>query len=142
MTAGNALPAPAPPVNPETRPFWTATTQGELLLKRCDDCAAVVWYPRAICPECTGTTSWFPASGRGTVYSFTVIRRGGAYPGPGAYVLAYVELDEGPRILTNIVDSDPDDPDDLAVGDPVTVVFHPAGPDAALPRFAVTGGAA
>ena len=133
MTA-ESLPAPAPAVNPETQEFWTATAAGRLLLKRCHDCGAVIWYPRAICPECwSPRTEWFPASGRGRVYSYTVNHRGeGAYAGAVPYVLAYVELDEGPRVMTNIVAADAAE---LAVGLPVEVVFHDTGDGSALPRF-------
>jgi uncharacterized OB-fold protein len=92
------LPAPAPDVNPETREYWDATAQGRLLLKRCLDCGSVIWYPRALCPQCASLrTEWFEASGRGRVYSYTLNHRGqGAYSGAGPYVLAYVELDEAP----------------------------------------------
>ena len=129
-----ALPAPAPAVNPETKEFWAATAQGRLLLKRCLDCGSVIWYPRAFCPECASLrTEWFEASGRGHVYSYTVNHRGeGAYAGAVPYVLAYVELDEGPRVMTNLVEVD--EPD-LAVGLPVEVVFHDTGHGSALARF-------
>jgi hypothetical protein len=128
------LPAPAPEVNPETRQFWGATAEGRLLLKRCLDCGSVIWYPRAICPECASLrTEWFPASGRGRVYSYTLNHRGqGAYSGAGPYVLAYVELDEGPRMMTNIVGADAVG---VAVGMRVEVVFHDTGDGTALPRF-------
>jgi uncharacterized protein len=128
------LPAPVPPVNPETQEFWAATARGQLLLKRCLDCGSVIWYPRAFCPECSGLrTEWFEASGRGRIYSYTVNHRGeGAYQGQPPFVLAYVELDEGPRMMTNIVGAEPAD---LSVGAPVTVVFHDTGDGAALPRF-------
>ena len=128
------LPAPPPPVNPETREFWDAATEGRLLLKRCLDCGSVIWYPRAICPDCSSLrTEWFEASGRGQVYSYTVNRRGqGAYAAATAYVLAYVELAEGPRVMTNIVEADEAD---LAVGLHVEVVFHDTGKGTALPRF-------
>jgi hypothetical protein len=128
------LPAPAPAVNPETKEYWDATAQGRLLLKRCLDCGTVIWYPRAYCPQCASlSTEWFPSSGRGQVYSYTVNQRGeGAYAGAVPYVLAYVELDEGPRVMTNIVDADAAD---LAVGLPVEVVFHDTGEGSALPRF-------
>ncbi|HYK68636.1 MAG TPA: Zn-ribbon domain-containing OB-fold protein [Streptosporangiaceae bacterium] len=129
-----SLPAPAPAVNPETREFWDATAQDRLLLRRCRDCGAVIWYPRAICPECASlNTEWFPAAGRGRIYSYTVNHRGeGAYTGLPPFVLAYVELDEGPRLMTNIVGADNAE---LAVGLPVEVVFHDTGDGAALPRF-------
>jgi uncharacterized protein len=135
MNAPDALPAPAPVVNPETKPFWDATAQGRLVLRRCTDCQVVIWYPRSICPECwSGNTEWFEASGRGTVYSYTVNHKGeGPYRDAGPYVLAYVELEEGPRIMTNI------QTDDLAaveIGRRVEVVFSPtADGEAALPRF-------
>lgn len=131
---GTSLPAPAPHVNPETKPYWDATTEGRLLLRRCNACETAIWYPRTLCPECGSfDTDWIEASGRGTVFTFSVNRRGqGAYRGASPYVLAYVELEEGPRMMTNIVDCDVDA---LQIGDPVTVVFHDTGENAALPRF-------
>jgi len=136
-TRARSLPAPAPAVNPETREFWAATAEGRLLLKRCLDCGSVIWYPRTICPECSSMdTEWVAASGRGRVYSYTVNHRGeGAYQDSAPFVLAYVELDEGPRIMTNIVGADDAD---LAVGLPVEVVFHDTGEGSALPRFRPT----
>jgi hypothetical protein len=128
-----ALPAPSPAINPETKPFWDAASEGRLLLKVCQDCGAVIWYPRAICPECAGLTEWFEAAGRGRIYSYTVNQRGeGAYQGLPPFVLAYVELDEGPRMMTNIVGADAAE---LAVGLPVEVVFHTTPDGTALPRF-------
>jgi uncharacterized OB-fold protein len=76
--------------------------------------------------------SWFEASGRGTIYSYTINRRGQGDYRDMAYVVAYVELDEGPRVLTNIVDYDFEK---LEVGQPVQVVFHPTSGGPALPRF-------
>ncbi len=129
-----SLPAPAPAVNPETREYWAATARGRLLLKRCLDCGSVIWYPRALCPDCASTrTEWFAASGRGRVYSYTLNHRGqGAYSGAAPYVLAYVELEEGPRIMTNLVGAEAGA---LAVGLPVEVTFHDTGEGSALPRF-------
>lgn len=133
MTEPRTLPAPAPQVNPETEPFWSAAAQGRLLLKRCPACSAVVWYPRSMCPECGGGgTDWFEASGRGTVYSSTVNHKGeGGYRG-GPYVLAYVELEEGPRVLTNVVGIDPGE---VTIGMPVRAVFAPTDQGTALVRF-------
>jgi uncharacterized OB-fold protein len=132
--SGAGLPAPAPVVSIESRPFWDATAEGRLLLPRCDDCGVTIWYPRAICPQCwSGAVSWFEGSGRGHIYSYTLVSRGqGAYRDAGPYVLAYVELEEGPRIMTNIVDAEPSA---LGIGLPVEVVFHDTGEGAALPRF-------
>ena len=131
------LPAPAPTVLPEVKTFWDATAEGRLLLPKCDDCQAVIWYPRPFCSACgSQNVTWIQASGRGTVYSFTVNRRGTAdlpeYRRSGVYVLAYVELEEGPRMMTNIVDCDPDT---VRVGQPVQLVFHDTGQGTALARF-------
>ncbi len=128
------LPAPAPPVNAETREFWAATADGRLLVKRCEDCDSLIWYPRAICPQCSSLhTEWFEVSGRGSIYSYTVNHRGeGAYQGLPPFVLAYVELDEGPRLMTNIVEAGGAD---LRVGLPVEVVFQDTSDGMALPRF-------
>jgi uncharacterized protein len=136
-TQQHVLPAPAPVVLPEIKTFWDATAEGKLLLPRCRDCNTFIWYPRPFCPECGSLRiTWVEASGRGTVYSYTVNRRGTAdlpeYRQVGTYVLAYVELEEGPRVMTNIVDCDPDS---LSVGQAVEVVFHDTGQGTALPRF-------
>ena len=134
----SGLPAPAPHVNPETKPYWDATAEGRLLLRQCRACESVIWYPRSLCPECGSLdTEWIEASGRGTIFTFSVNRRGaGAYRGASPYVLAYVELEEGPRMMTNIVDCDVDT---LTIGDPVRVVFHDTGEGNALPRFRPAG---
>jgi uncharacterized OB-fold protein len=128
------LPAPAPTIQPETARFWAATLRGTLLLQRCSACGLFIHYPRFLCPACHGTDlDDVEATGRGTIYSYTVTSRGILeYKDAGQYVLAMVELDEGVRIVTNIVECDPAD---LAIGQSVEVVFHPTGGDGALPRF-------
>ncbi len=132
-TAPKTLPAPAPQTNVETKTFWDATAEGKLLLPRCNECDVIIWYPKLFCPECSSfDISWIEASGKGTVYSFTINRRGQGDYRDLAYVLAYVELEEGPRVLTNIVDCDPES---ISVGQAVQVVFHPTSSGAALPRF-------
>ena len=138
MTASATLPNPAPFVNPETKPFWDATLQSKLLIKHCDDCSEYYWYPRTICPFCGSfNTSWYEASGKGTIYTFSITRRGqGLYKDTTPFVLSYVQLEEGPRLMTNIVDCDVDA---LQVGDAVSVVFHDTGEGSALPRFVPAG---
>lgn len=132
-TAEKTLPAPPPQINVETKAFWDATAEGKFLLPRCNACQVVIWYPRLFCPECGSTDiSWFEASGKGTVYSYTINRRGQGDYRDLAYVVAYVELEEGPRVLTNIVDCDIEQ---VSVGQAVQVVFHPTSNGAALPRF-------
>ena len=129
------LPNPAPVVAPEAAEFWAATAEGRLLLARCDDCGVVIWYPRPLCPDCGSLrTSWSEASGRGILYTFTVVHRSQVpgYRDALPYVVAYVELAEGPRVLTNIVDCPPDE---VAIGMPVRVVFHDTGKGSALFRF-------
>jgi uncharacterized protein len=129
-----SLPTPTPVVNTDTEEFWAATAEGKLLLRRCSSCGEAMWYPRPICPACHSTeTRWEEASGLGKIYSFTIIRRpAGAYAGVDPYVFAYVELAEGPRMLTNIVDCDPMT---LEVDQEVEVVFHKTEDAMALPRF-------
>ena len=130
----SSLPTPTPSVNTDTKEFWAATLEGRLLIRRCNACGEAIWYPRPICPFChSQDTVWEESAGRGRIYSFTVVRRpGGAYAGADPYVLAYVELDEGPRMMTNIVDCDQSL---LAVDQPVEVVFHKTDQEMALPRF-------
>lgn len=91
--------------NPETCRFWQAAAEGgKFLIKYCLRCGQHHWYPRSHCPHCgAGETDWIEASGGGSIYSFTVLRRA------GERIVAYVTLDEGPTMFTNIVDCAPDD---------------------------------
>lgn len=119
---------PAPEANPETKPFWDAAAEGRLLIKKCVTCGQVHFYPRAICPFCgSDKTEWVSASGRGTVYSYSVMRRV-----PIPYALAYVTLEEGVSMMTNIVDCDLDT---IRIGQEVTVVFKPSEGGPPVPMF-------
>lgn len=118
---------PAPEANPETQAFWDAAARGQLLLKRCKACGELHYYPRAICPFCfSDKTEWEPASGKGKIYSWSVMRRV-----PQPYAIAYVTLAEGPTILTNIVDCDLEQ---LRIGQDVRLLFRPTdgGPPVAM----------
>jgi len=128
------LPTTAPTPGRETKLFWEALADDRFVLPRCDRCGHVVWYPRQFCPVChTMGVSWFEASGRGSIYSFTVVRQAyGEWKPFVPYVIAYVELHEGPRVLTNIVDCDPDS---VAIGDPVEVVVDRSPEGAGVYRF-------
>jgi len=95
---------PAPALNPEIKPFFDAATEGKLALKKCGACGQAHHYPRAICPFCASDrTEWITASGRGTIYSYSVMRRV-----PVPYAIGYVTLEEGVTMMTNIVDCDLD----------------------------------
>ncbi|MEP6557317.1 MAG: OB-fold domain-containing protein [Burkholderiales bacterium] len=105
-------------IDAATEPFFTAAKNGVLRLRRCTACAQPHWYPRAVCPFCQGDTEWIDAAGTGTIYSVSVTRRAGPLP----YAIAYVTLDEGVTMLTNIVDCDLDA---VAIGQRVKVCFKP-----------------
>ncbi len=125
-TTPEPLPVVVPNPTPDDAPFWEAAAHDRFILPRCRGCATYIWYPRSFCPDChTTDVEWVNVSGRGTVYSFTVNQRGpGAWAEHSPFVIAYVELEEGPRILTNIVGSDPAQ---VHIGQAVTAVFEPAG---------------
>jgi uncharacterized OB-fold protein len=127
------LPTVAPTPTPDTQPFWDATKNDVLLLPKCDACGELHWYPRGFCPFChKGTISWVEASGDATLYTFSVSERGrGDWAEVTPYVVAYVELHEGPRILTNVVDCDPAA---LEVGQQLRLVWDEAG-EYKFPRF-------
>lgn len=116
-----------PPINPETKAFWDAAAEGRLLLKKCLVCGQIHYYPRALCPYCfSERTEWLPASGRGSVYAYSVMRRA-----PVPYAIAYVTLEEGVTMMTNLVDCDFDK---LRIGQKVKLVFKPTdrGPPVAM----------
>jgi len=133
----SALPNPAPLVTQANEAFWAATADGRFQLQRCNECDTVLWFPRRHCPSCwTENVSTFDASGKGVVYSFTIIRKGAMlYKESGPFVVAYVELAEGPRVMTNIVDCDVEA---VKVGMPVEVVWHDTGKGNSLYRFRPT----
>ncbi len=116
-------------------PFWQATREQRLVLQWCDACARPVHYPREACPRCLGDRlTWRAASGNGTVYSATLVHRA-----PSAelrarvpYVVALVDLDEGARLVTNVVGADALT---VAVGDRVTVDWEPLADGRFLPVF-------
>ncbi|RYY57121.1 MAG: DNA-binding protein, partial [Comamonadaceae bacterium] len=102
-----------PATAPETASYWSAAEEGRLLVKRCLACAAFHHFPRALCPHCgSDRTEWLQASGRGTIYALSVTRRGV----PAPYAMAYVTLEEGVTMMSNIVDCDLDA---IRIGDAV-----------------------
>jgi uncharacterized OB-fold protein len=133
-----SLPVPEPVVDPELLPFWEGTARGELMLRRCTACGTIAWPPRTFCPACSATgPEWFAAAGTGEVYTYTVVRKAqGVWRDVPPYAIAYVQLSEGPRIMTNIVDCDPES---VHIGQAVHVVFVPSANGYALYRFAPDG---
>ncbi len=137
MTA--AAPAPGrfePPVTEEAEAFWSATDRRELVLPWCTTCGQAFWYPRPVCPRCLRPDiEWRPASGRGEVYAVSVMHRP-AHPGMASkvpYAVALVDLEEGVRLLTNIVDVDAGE---VRVGMAVAVTWEPMSDGRNLPVFA------
>lgn len=136
MTAG----LPIPPSNPDTAPYWQAAREERLLMQRCRACGHVRFPPSHLCPKCHGADGdWAELSGRGSVASFTVMRRAPtpAYAARVPYVLALIDLDEGPRMMANVLG---DDALGVAIGDRVEVVFEARGEDGfKLPQFRRAG---
>ncbi len=126
---------PLPEPNETTRPFWEGTRAHQLRLQRCRDCRKHIFYPRAVCPFCLSEhLEWVTASGRARVYSYTVVRRA-MHPGfreDVPYVLAIVELEEGPRLTTNIVGVAPEE---VRVDMPVRAAYDDVTPDLTLLKF-------
>ncbi|OUR75233.1 DNA-binding protein [Alphaproteobacteria bacterium 46_93_T64] len=117
-----------PSINMETEAYWNGTKEGKLLLKKCCSCGETHFYPRAICPYCfSSETEWYEASGKGKIYSYSIMRRAQI-----PYVMAYVTLDEGITMMTNIVESDFDS---VAVDKAVEVTFRKTEGDHSLPVF-------
>jgi hypothetical protein len=125
--SATSRPIPAPPINPENQRFFEGARAGEFLLKRCTECGELHYYPRAVCPFCSSDrTEWIAAAGRGVIYSYSVMRRA------PEYAIAYVTLDEGVTVLTNLVDCEFDR---LRIGANVRVVFKPAEGGEIVPMF-------
>ena len=123
------------PASEESAPFWDATREQRLVLPWCADCDRAFWYPRVVCPRCLGdAVEWRPASGDATVYAVSVHHKPGPgrVPEDGPYAVALVELPEGPRLLSNVVGCPPDD---VAVGMPVRLTWHPLSDGRHLPQF-------
>jgi uncharacterized OB-fold protein len=114
--------------HPEIQAFWSALGEGRFTIRRCRRCGRAHWYPRAICPFCSSPkTEWQVATGRGTIYSYSIMRQ--ADP---PYVIAYVTLEEGPTIMTNIVECDLEA---LRIGLPVEVAIRQQPDGNVLPMF-------
>lgn len=129
---------PRPVATTLTAPFWEGTRAGRLLLQRCGDCGHWRWIPKLACPACWSEAyDWEQASGRGSLYSYTVVHRPvdpARFEPP--YLLALVALEEGPHMLTNLVKCAPDD---ARIGMPVEVRFERLDDEFTLYPFAPVG---
>jgi uncharacterized OB-fold protein len=127
----DALPTPTP----ETRHFWEGCRAGELRLQRCKPCAHVYFPPRAFCPRCSSReVAFFAASGQGSLYSYVINYRPRADMGSEPHSIAVVTLDEGPRMMTNIINC-PQTAEALVLDMRVRVVFEVQNDEIALPLF-------
>ena len=126
---------PLPRPSEDSAPFWEAAQRGELRMQRCGDCGVVRFPPALLCARCLSERSeWVQLSGRGHVFSWIVVHQSQhpAFNADTPYNVAIVELEEGPRLHTNLVDCRNDA---IRIGMPVEVVFSKVGDDATLVRF-------
>ena len=135
-TPAPARAKPAPIPTPETQPYWDGCAAGELRLQRCADCSAAFFYPRPVCPACgSARVEWFTASGRATLYSYVINHRPApGFENDGPYAIAVVQLEEGPRMMTNITGC-PQTPEALQLDMPVEVAFEKLDDEITLPLF-------
>ncbi len=137
----SAATRPEPPESVVSKPFWDATREGRLLVQWCVDCDRAVFYPRVVCPQCLGERlEWREASGLARVYAVTVEYRpqDPRLASRAPYAVALVDLDEGARMMTNIVDCKPEA---VVVGMRVAVTWEELSDGRRLPVFAPTSGA-
>ena len=126
---------PLPHIDEETRPWWEAAQRHELYIQQCRECGDRRFHPRTLCTNCLSSgTEWIKCGGRGRIYTFTVTNQnqGAGFRDNLPYVLAWVELDEGVKLLTNIVDCPPAQ---VKIDMPVEVVFDDVTPDVTLVKF-------
>lgn len=127
------LPLPEP--SALTQPYWDAAKRHELAFQRCLSCNTAFLYPKLLCPSCwTPEPAWEVASGKGSVIAFSVVHQAPyeSYAPRVPYVVAMIALDEGPQLMANVVDCDPED---VRVGTKVSVTFEERG-DFSIPQFA------
>jgi enoyl-CoA hydratase/carnithine racemase/uncharacterized OB-fold protein len=126
---------PIPVIQPWTKEFWKATKQGKLLVQHCIDCNSNIFFPKKVCPECwSKNLTWIESTGKAKIYTFTVMldQVEPKFMGDLPYVIAMVDLDEGIRMTTRIVNCKPEN---VAIGMSVEVVFQEVSPECSLPMF-------
>jgi len=126
---------PLPEITTVSKPFYKAAREHKLLIQRCTDCQKNIFYPKSLCPHCLSSNlEWFESSGKGKAYSFTVVEGGApeAFQDAVPYVLGVIDLEEGVRMLSWIVDCDPKE---VKCDMDVEVTFRDLNEDIALPMF-------
>jgi len=125
---------PLPTGDALAREYFAACAEGRLLLQECPRCGHRQHYPRALCTRCAATPQWLQARGGGEIYSFSVVRQMGTRPFSrnAPYVLALVDLDEGPRLLGTVLECELDE---VEIGRRVHAVIHRIAPDLGIPQW-------
>jgi uncharacterized OB-fold protein len=126
---------PMPVANADSLPYWNAARERRLLIRKCNGCGSLHFMPRHLCPDCwSDQLEWVESKGTGSVHSFTVIRRApvAAFAVRVPYVVALIELDEGPRMMANVIG---EDALSVCIGDRVRVTFEDRGDGAMIPQF-------
>jgi len=129
------------PITPETKPFWDGLREQKLMIPKCNDCGRAFFYPRIVCPLChSRNVGWVEASGRGRLYSFEIAYQtiGRTFKVKPPYVLAMIELEEGPRMLSNLINVEPD-PKKIRCDMPVEIVYEKLTDEVTLPLFQPVG---
>ncbi len=135
MTRSTGWAQHLPVIDPESAPFWSAARERAFLIRHCSACGRNHFYPRHSCPHCwSEQCEWRRASGRGRIYSYTVIHHNDVPPfhEQVPYIVALIDLEEGVRVTSNIVECTPEV---VHVGLPVEVVYERVSDEVTLPRF-------
>jgi len=134
VTTADEWKKPLPQPDDVNRRYWSAAAEGRLVIQECPHCSHRQFYPRALCTQCGDEPEWIDCTGRGTVHTFTIIRQMGMRPFRDElpYVVAMIELEEGPLIMGNITDCDPET---VEIGAPVTVHFVHAADEVGVPYW-------
>ena len=136
---GDLGPLPGPDINADARTYWAAAAEERLVVQCCDECGIYRFYPRPLCPDCASDqATWTEVSGQGSVHTFTIVHRAPnkEFQAITPYVIALIDLDEGPRMMANILGNDAIE---VAIGDRVRVIFKERDGGARVPQFVRAG---
>jgi uncharacterized protein len=137
MSGTRAPQKPLPVADPVTKPFWDSVRNQAMQMQCCNSCGKFIFYPRGLCPHCmSNDLAWKPVSGKGELHAFTIVHRHAnpAFHGDVPFVVALIELEEGVRMMSNLVGVAAD-PAEVKVGMPVEVVYEVATDEVTLPKF-------